>query len=79
MLALWKILVKYKMLLIGGVKITVIISVLTILFGLIFGTLMAFMKMSKVRLLRCLQMLMWNLFGELPYWYRYPSYFMDCP
>ena len=52
MLALWKILVKYKMLLIGGVKITVIISVLTILFGLIFGTLMAFMKMSKVRLLR---------------------------
>ena len=29
MLALWKILVKYKMLLIGGVKITVIISVLT--------------------------------------------------
>lgn len=52
MLALWKILVKYKMLLIGGAKITVIISVLTILFGLIFGTLMAFMKMSKVRLLR---------------------------
>ena len=52
MLALWKILVKYKMLLIGGVKITVIISILTILFGLIFGTLMAFMKMSKVRLLR---------------------------
>lgn len=52
MLALWKILVKYKMLLIGGVKITVIISVLTILFGLIFGTLMAFMKMSKVRLFR---------------------------
>ena len=52
MLALWKILVKYKMLLIGGVKITVIISVLTILFGLIFGILMAFMKMSKVRLLR---------------------------
>ena len=40
------------MLLIGGVKITVIISILTILFGLIFGTLMAFMKMSKVRLLR---------------------------
>ena len=52
MLALWKILVKYKMLLIGGVKITVIISVLTILFGLLFGILMAFMKMSKVRLLR---------------------------
>lgn len=52
MLALWKILVKYKMLLIGGVKITVIISVLTIIFGLIFGILMAFMKMSKVRLLR---------------------------
>lgn len=52
MLALWKILVKYKMLLIGGVKITVIISVLTILFGLLFGILMAFMKMSKVRPLR---------------------------
>lgn len=52
MLALWKILVKYKMLLIGGVKITVIISVLTILFGLLFGILMAFMKMSKIRLLR---------------------------
>ena len=77
MLALWKILVKYKMLLIGGVKITVIISILTILFGLIFGTLMAFMKMSKVRLLRWFANAYVNLSGELPCWYRYPSYFMD--
>ena len=52
MLALWKILVKYKMLLLGGAKITVIISVLTIIFGLLLGILMAFMKLSRVRPIR---------------------------
>ncbi|MCR5715761.1 MAG: amino acid ABC transporter permease [Lachnospiraceae bacterium] len=41
--------VKYRALLLGGAKITLIVSAFTILFGLIFGILMALMKMSKIR------------------------------
>ncbi len=52
MAAFWKILVKYRMLFIGGVKITLIVSILTIILGTIFGILMAFMKMSKIKPLR---------------------------
>ena len=52
MAAFWKILVKYRMLFIGGVKITLIVSVLTIILGTFFGILMAFMKMSKIKPLR---------------------------
>lgn len=44
--------VKYRMLLLNGAKITLIVSVLTIIFGLIFGILMAFMKMSKIKILK---------------------------
>lgn len=43
---------KYRAMLLSGTKITLIISIATILLGLIFGTLMAFMKLSKLRLLR---------------------------
>lgn len=43
---------KYRVMLWSGVKFTLIISIATIFLGLIFGTLMAFMKMSKLRLLR---------------------------
>lgn len=43
---------KYRVMLWSGVKFTLIISIATIFLGLIFGTLMAFMKMSKFRLLR---------------------------
>ena len=43
--------VKYRMLLLNGAKITLIVSVLTIIFGLICGILMAFMKMSKIKIL----------------------------
>ena len=44
--------VKYRMLLLNGAKITLIVSVLTIIFGLICGILMAFMKMSKIKILK---------------------------
>lgn len=54
MISLIDILVKYRVMLLDGAKITLIISVLTIIIGLIFGTLMAFMKMSKVPPLRWL-------------------------
>lgn len=46
------IVVKYRMLLLNGAKITLIVSVLTIIFGLICGILMAFMKMSKIKILK---------------------------
>lgn len=52
MAIIWKILVKYKALLIGGTKITIIVSLLTILFGTLLGIVMAFMKMSKVKPIR---------------------------
>ena len=44
--------VKYRMLLLNGAKITLIVSILTIIFGLICGILMAFMKMSKIKILK---------------------------
>ncbi len=44
--------VKYRMLLLNGAKITLIVSVLTIIFGLICGILMAFMKMSKIKIFK---------------------------
>lgn len=43
---------KYRIMLLNGLKITLIVSLATIIIGTIFGTLMAFMKMSKIRLLR---------------------------
>ena len=44
--------VKYRMLLLNGAKVTLIVSILTIIFGLICGILMAFMKMSKIKLIK---------------------------
>ncbi|MCR5032578.1 MAG: amino acid ABC transporter permease [Lachnospiraceae bacterium] len=46
--------VKYRALLLNGARVTLIVSLLTILFGLFFGVLMAFLKMSKVKALRAL-------------------------
>lgn len=43
---------KYRVMLWNGMKITLIVSIATIVLGLIFGTLMAFMKLSKIRLIR---------------------------
>jgi His/Glu/Gln/Arg/opine family amino acid ABC transporter permease subunit len=43
---------KYRIMLWSGTKITILISVLTILLGLVLGTLLAFIKMSKIRPLR---------------------------
>lgn len=54
MMSLLEILVKYRVMLFDGAKITLIVSLITILIGLIFGTLMAFMKMSKIPPLRWL-------------------------
>jgi His/Glu/Gln/Arg/opine family amino acid ABC transporter permease subunit len=48
MLALWEIAYKYRIMLWSGTKITILISILTIILGLVFGTLMAFMKMSRI-------------------------------
>jgi His/Glu/Gln/Arg/opine family amino acid ABC transporter permease subunit len=44
--------IKYRMLLLNGAKITLIVSILTIIFGLICGILMAFMKMSRIKILK---------------------------
>lgn len=52
MVSLWQIFVKYKALYWSGAQITLILSVITILFGLIFGSLMALMKISRIRVLR---------------------------
>lgn len=54
MMSLVDILIKYRVMLFNGAKITLIISVVTIIVGLIFGTLMAFMKMSRILPLRWL-------------------------
>ena len=54
MINLNNILTKYHVMLLNGAKITLIVSILTIFFGLILGTLMAFMKMSKIAPLRWL-------------------------
>ncbi len=43
---------KYRYMLLNGAKFTLIVSIATIIFGLIFGILMAMMKMSKIFLLR---------------------------
>ncbi len=50
--SLINVFIKYRALLWNGTKITIIIAIMTIIFGLIFGILMALMKMSKVRVLR---------------------------
>ena len=54
MINLINILTKYHVMRLNGAKITLIVSILTIFFGLILGTLMAFMKMSKIAPLRWL-------------------------
>lgn len=43
---------KYRIMLCNGLKLTLIVSLVSILIGLFFGTIMAFMKISKVKLLR---------------------------
>lgn len=43
---------KYRYMLLNGAKFTLIVSISTIVFGLLFGILMAMMKMSKVVILR---------------------------
>ncbi len=47
-----QVIYKYQILIWNGTKITLLISVLTVILGLIFGTLMAFMKRSRSRILR---------------------------
>ncbi len=47
-----QVIYKYQILIWNGTKITLLISVLTVILGLIFGTLMAFMKLSRSRILR---------------------------
>ena len=46
------VLVRYRILLWNGTKITLVLSVFTVILGLVFGTLMAFMKLSKNQVLR---------------------------
>lgn len=45
---------KYKILLLNGLEITLIVSFATIFLGLILGTLMSFAKMSKIKILKAL-------------------------
>lgn len=52
LISLGEITYKYRVMLWAGAKYTLIVSVLTIIFGLIFGILMAMMKMSKVFILK---------------------------
>ena len=44
--------IKYRLLFLNGAKITLIVSILTIIFGLIFGVIMAFMKISRIKVIR---------------------------
>ena len=52
MSSLIQVLAKYRSLLLNGTEITLIISVITIVFGMIFGSLMALMKMCRIPPLR---------------------------
>ncbi|BBF41530.1 amino acid ABC transporter, amino acid-binding/permease protein [Lachnospiraceae bacterium KM106-2] len=52
MTSLFDIAYKYRALLLNGAKITLIVAFITIIFGLLLGTLMALIKMSRFRLLR---------------------------
>ena len=49
MSSLIQVLAKYRSLLLNGTEITLIISVITIVFGMIFGSLMALMKMCRIQ------------------------------
>lgn len=52
MMELFDTIYKYRIMLWNGTRITLIVSIATIILGLFFGTLMAFMKISRFRLLR---------------------------
>lgn len=52
MSSLIQVLAKYRSLLLNGTEITLIISIITIVFGMIFGSLMALMKMCRIPPLR---------------------------
>ncbi|WP_244834749.1 amino acid ABC transporter permease [Clostridium sp. BJN0001] len=58
---LFEIAVTYKAILIEGFKITILMSVLTIIFGFIFGIVMTFMKISKFKLLNIIA----NIYVEI--------------
>lgn len=45
------VLIRYRILLWNGTKVTLVLSVFTVILGLVFGTLVAFMKLSKNRVL----------------------------
>ncbi|MDU1004451.1 MAG: amino acid ABC transporter permease [Clostridium butyricum] len=48
---LFEIAATYKLMLIEGIEITIIMSILTIILGLIFGIMMTFMKISRFKIL----------------------------
>lgn len=52
LISLGEITYKYRVMLLAGTKYTLIVSIITIIFGLLFGILMAMMKMSKVVVLK---------------------------
>lgn len=54
LISLAEITYKYRNMLLTGAKYTLIVSIITIVFGLIFGILMAMMKMSKLFVLRAI-------------------------
>jgi len=54
MLAIWQ---KYSFVFFEGIKWTVVLTVITVFFGTILGVFVAFMKMSKVKLLNAVTVL----------------------
>lgn len=52
LISLMEITYKYRVMLLAGAKYTLIVSIMTIIFGLLFGIVMAMMKMSKIFILR---------------------------
>ena len=44
--------IEYQDIFLAGIKITIIISLLACLFGLLLGIILAFMKLSKYKILR---------------------------
>ena len=51
MIKLFEFAFKYRAMLWQGFKVTILISVITIILGLIFGILMASMKICKIKIL----------------------------
>lgn len=66
LLNIWKLLVKYLPIFLEGAGVTLLLALITVVFGAILGTLLALMRLSKVKLLKGISTAYIEVFRGIP-------------